>query len=86
MRLVIYFGESRDLCAKDWGDGMGSLGSLDGLVAGWDVSSWVVLLWAGAAGWLRVCRRPAAETSGVAPAKAGGGNRAPQTASQPSPI
>ena len=40
MRLVIYFGESRDLRAKDWGGGMGGMGgmgSLDGLVVGWDV-------------------------------------------------
>ena len=37
MRLVIYFGESRDLCAKDWGDGMGGMGNLDGLVVSWGV-------------------------------------------------
>ena len=77
---------------------MDGMGDLDGLIAGWDVEQlsglivgWNVeqlggLLWAGAAGWLRVCRRPAAETSGAAPAKAGGGNRAPQLASRPSPI
>ena len=77
---------------------MGGMGDLDGLIVGWDVeqlkgllrvgvpNNWMVLLRAGLAGWLRVCRRPAAETSGAAPAKAGGGNRAPQPASRPSPI
>ena len=34
MRLVIYFGESRDLCAKDWGSRMSGL---DGLIVSWDV-------------------------------------------------